>query len=155
MNLVVEFLVRFGFKEEEAFWMVVFIFENLFPKFHFKNLVSIQLDLKFLGLLLQKHCPQLALALSKVDPDLASLIAVYLTFFTNVDNHQLNCVALDNCLAKPQINLIKIILYILHKNQKVLLKIGDLSKFQKALLAILKSFKFNLKNFCEFKKKFI
>lgn len=87
MNFICYYLLKVGFEEEEVFWLLVHIFEQLVPKSYYTSMVSIIADIKMLKQVLKQNNPKLVQHIQDLNADLGFLlIPWFVTAFTNVEN---------------------------------------------------------------------
>lgn len=89
MNFMCYFFLKFGFNEEEVFWILVYIFEEVIPKNYYINMVPVIADIKMLRHMLSQRCPNLVAHIQELGVDLNFiLIPWFVMAFTNMQNFE-------------------------------------------------------------------
>ena len=65
LNYVVGLLLLVTRNEEQSFWILKCLLENILPDYYCSNLQGLLIDMKVLNILVQDHCPKLAEHLEK------------------------------------------------------------------------------------------
>ena len=87
MNFVCYHFLEAGFDEEETFWVLCYIFEQLIPKDYYINMVPVIADIKVLRHMLRERQPELVQHIQALSVDLNFLlIPWFLMSFTNLQN---------------------------------------------------------------------
>jgi hypothetical protein len=60
MNFIVNFLVIMRFEEEEAFWIMCALLEEILPPNYYTNMLGIAVDLKLIEVFLRLRRPRLS-----------------------------------------------------------------------------------------------
>ena len=87
MNFVCHFLLEMGFSEEETFWLICHVFEQLMPRNYYVNMIPAIADIEVFKILLRESRPKLHEHLTSLGVDLNfMLIPCFVTIFTNLKN---------------------------------------------------------------------
>lgn len=87
MNFMCYYFLEVGYSEEETFWILVHIFENLIPKNYYINMVPIIADIKILRHMLNQKNIKLVNHIQDLSVDLNFiLIPWFVMAFANVQN---------------------------------------------------------------------
>ena len=87
MNFVCYHFLEYGFSEEETFWIMSYLLENLIPKNYYVNMVPLITDIKMLKQLLNHKNNNLVKHLQNLNVDLNFLlIPWFVMIFTNLSN---------------------------------------------------------------------
>lgn len=88
MNFMCFYFLDSGYSEEETFWILDHIFENLIPKNYYINMVPIIADIKLLLFILSYKNPKLVAHMQKLGVDLSFvLIPWFVMAFANIPNN--------------------------------------------------------------------
>ena len=91
MNFICFYFLSCGFTEEETFWILVYIIENLIPRDYYINMVPIISDIKMFRHILNEKCPKLVQQIQKISVDLNFiLIPWFVMAFANIDNDEVS-----------------------------------------------------------------
>ena len=89
MNFVVYHFLEAGFSEEEAFWILAYVTEQLVPKDYYINMVPLIADIKVLRQMLNQKQPRLVEHIQDLTVDLNfMLIPWFIMSFTNLQNDE-------------------------------------------------------------------
>lgn len=89
MNFMCYHFLTEGFSEEETFWILAYIFEQLIPKNYYTNMVPIIADIKMLRHLMQEKYPKLVSHIQDLNVDLNFiLIPWFIMAFMNIQNNE-------------------------------------------------------------------
>ena len=89
MNFMCYHFLHAGFGEEETFWVLAYIFEQLIPKDYYINMVPLIADIKVLRHILSERQPELVRHIQELSVDLNFLlIPWFIMSFTNLQNEQ-------------------------------------------------------------------
>jgi hypothetical protein len=101
------------YTEEECFWILVYIIEELMPRDYYTNMLALRADIQLIYKLLAVKEPLLLEHLNSLSIDL-SLITVesFLTIYTNTLHAALTDVVMDHFLSQGPIVLLKSIVLI-------------------------------------------
>lgn len=87
MNYMCFNFLQLGFEEEETFWILVNIFENLIPKNYYVSMIPIIADTKMLKYILNIKYPLLVKHIQDLNVDIdVILIPWFIMAFTNLPN---------------------------------------------------------------------
>ena len=87
MNFVCHFLLEMEFSEEETFWLICYVFEQLMPRNYYVNMIPAIADIEIFKILLRESRPKFHEHLSSLGVDLNfMLIPCFVTIFTNLKN---------------------------------------------------------------------
>ena len=87
INFIVYYFLELGFSEERAFWMLVYIVDNLIPKGYYNSMAPLIADIRLFKYILSIKQPNLAQHLQKLQVDLNFfLIPWFIMIFTNIKN---------------------------------------------------------------------
>ena len=86
-NFVCYFLFQLNFEEEQIFWMICKIFDQIMPPNYYVQMIPAIADIEFFNCLFTQKEPHLSAIFIKKGIDLNFvLIPNFITLFTNVDN---------------------------------------------------------------------
>ena len=86
LNFIVYFLLQNGFQNEECFWVLTNIIENILPINYFTSMEDIMVDMMILQKLVMFYIPDLDSFMQSIAADLAiPVIRWFLCLFTNSD----------------------------------------------------------------------
>ena len=124
-NFIVDFILTRGFSEEETFWMLVYMIENLLHKQYYSTFYPIFANIKFLKCMLY----HLNYKIYKffVDKNFDTFMFLhkwFLMHFMDVDNKGLISWILDFLFVEKDIATIKSILVIFTRNSSEVFKIN-------------------------------
>ena len=89
-NQIVYFLLSMGFEEEEAFWILCFVLEQLMPALHYRKVVSILVDSRVILGVIRRRQVKLYNVISRLKVDLnIKVINWFITLFTSINNFEL------------------------------------------------------------------
>jgi hypothetical protein len=71
MNFIVNFLVIMRFEEEEAFWIMCALLEEILPPNYYTNMLGIAVDLKLIEVFLRLRRPRLSAKLQALNLNLS------------------------------------------------------------------------------------
>lgn len=57
MNFILNFVMTMGFEEEECFWILVSVLEEIVPFGYYTNMSGVAVDLKIISIILQEKHP--------------------------------------------------------------------------------------------------
>lgn len=123
LNGLVTFFILKKFSEEECFWILVYMIEELMPRDYYTNMLALRADIQLIYKLLAAREPQLLDHLNSLSIDL-SLITVesFLTIYTNTLHPALVDVVMDHFLSHGPIVLLKSMVLIMGYLKDDLLK---------------------------------
>lgn len=91
MNFICYHFLEEGFSEEETFWILAHIFEQLINKDYYINMVPIIADVKLFKYLLKQQKSKLVAHIQYLSADLSFvLIPWFVMVFTNIQNSKVN-----------------------------------------------------------------
>ncbi len=83
LNMLASYLVIKGLSEEEAFWVIVHLIEEVIPREYYSTMISLTADINLLLLFLSARHPKLYKHLKKVNFELPMvLVELFITVFT-------------------------------------------------------------------------
>lgn len=86
-NFLVHFLFQYGLQEEEVFWSLCKIMDELMPSNYYVQMIPAISDIEFFTILFQVKEPKLSAFFKSKNIDLNFvLIPSFITLFTNLDN---------------------------------------------------------------------
>jgi hypothetical protein len=89
MNFICFYLLEMGFSEEQAFWMICYIFEQLMPSNYYISMIPIVADICILRILMEECLPQTMKQLNYLQVDLnLMMLPLFVTAFTNLKNFE-------------------------------------------------------------------
>ena len=114
------------FTEEECFWILVYMIEELMPRDYYTNMLALRADIQLIYKLLAAKEPQVLEHLNSLSIDL-SLITVesFLTIYTNTLHPSLVDVVIDHFLSQGPIVLLKSMVLIMGYLKDELLKLDN------------------------------
>lgn len=59
MNFIVNFMIVMQFGEEDSFWILTSLLEDILPRTYYSNMMGVAVDLKILDLLLKFRKPKM------------------------------------------------------------------------------------------------
>ena len=87
MNFVCHFLLEMEFSEEETFWLICHVFEQVMPRNYYVNMIPAIADIEIFKILLRESRPKFHEHLTSLGVDLNfMLIPCFVTIFTNLKN---------------------------------------------------------------------
>lgn len=66
MNFILNFIMTMGFEEEECFWIMVGVLEELVPFGYYTNMSGVAVDLKIVSLILNEKHPEISAKLKSL-----------------------------------------------------------------------------------------
>lgn len=88
MNFICYYFLENGFTEEETFWILAHIIEQVIPKNYYINMVPIIADIKILRQMMKEKIPRLVKHIQDLNVDLNFLlIPWFVMVFTNIQNN--------------------------------------------------------------------
>ena len=89
MNFICYFLIEMGFEEEQAFWLITHLVENVMPYGFYVNMTPVIADLEIFRHILQERQPWFYREVTRKGFDLQSLLVpFFVTLFTNLKNKE-------------------------------------------------------------------
>lgn len=86
-NFIVHFFFQFGLEEEEAFWALSKVLDQIMPPNYYVQMIPAVADIEFFSILFKAKEPKFCAALDARNIDLNFvLIPSFITLFTNLDN---------------------------------------------------------------------
>lgn len=127
LNGVVAYFIQKELQEEECFWILVYILEELMPKDYYSNMLSLRSDIQITYKILSLKDPQLIKHFAEVSIDI-SLITVesFLTLYTNTCHPDIVEVIMDHLFIHGSNVLIKTMCILLGYMREDLLKADNL-----------------------------
>lgn len=91
MNVLAYFFITMGFNEEESFWILTYVIENLIPHGYYTNMVAVISDISLLKHLFTVILPLLVSHFRKNMIDINHfLLPWFLMAFSNMENTQVS-----------------------------------------------------------------
>ena len=88
-NFICYFLIQLKFKEEEIFWIICKILDELIPQNYYIHMIPAMVDAELFGILIEKRTKQFSEKLKEQKIDLNFfLIPNFITIFTNYQNYE-------------------------------------------------------------------
>ena len=98
-NFIAHFLLRMEFSEEQIFWMLVHILDEVMPAGYYIHMIPVIADLEVFKMMLRFHQPELSAEIEKRHIDLNFFfITCFVTLFTNLSNLKVRLSA-DRCFV--------------------------------------------------------
>lgn len=128
-GVVAYFLAQKELQEEESFWVLVHILEELMPRDYYSNMLSLRSDIQIVYKILSVKDPQLLKHFAEVSIDV-SLITVesFLTLYTNTCHADIVEVILDHFFLHGSVVLIKAMVILLGYMREDLLSAENLGR---------------------------
>lgn len=111
-----------GIPEEECFWILVYVIEELMPREYYTNMLALRADIQLVYRILEARDPELLEHFKFLHVDL-SLFTVesFLTIYTNTCHTDITDVVIDHFLLSGAVTLIKaIVLMLTYLREKIL-----------------------------------
>lgn len=129
LNSLVCYFLEKGLSEEECFWYLVHIIENLMPQEYYTNMLSLTSDIKIVLDLLNVMHPRLASHLERLNMDLSNLIVEsFVTIYTSTVREELCDVILDYFFIEGSLTLIKAQVLIFGYMKEKLITVGSFGR---------------------------
>lgn len=91
MNFICYFLIEMSFNEEEIFWILCHLFENLMPYSYYINMTPVLADVEIFKYMLAEKFPAIYKEMMNKNFDLNFLlIPLFVTIFTNLKNNEVS-----------------------------------------------------------------
>ena len=126
--MLVSYFLHNGLTEEvnvvqqEAFWMLCYLVEEVIPKEYYTTMISLTADINLLLLLLSMHKPKLYKHILKINFELPMvLVEMFITVFTSY-NTRLTDIIIDLVLLEGSIVYFKVVLVFFGYIEKEMLK---------------------------------
>lgn len=85
------YFLQMGFSEEQSFWILAYIIENLIPKGYYTDMTAVISDISLLKHMLTVFLPDMVSHFRKYELDINHfLVPWFLMAFTNMDNMAVN-----------------------------------------------------------------
>ena len=108
LNGLVAYFITKKIGEEECFWILVYIIEELMPRDYYTNMLALRADIQLVYKLLYLKDPVLLSHFKDLMIDLSVLVVEsFLTLFTNTLHIDLTDVVMDHFLCQGPIVLLK------------------------------------------------
>jgi hypothetical protein len=78
MNFILQFIMRMDFKEEECFWILVTVLEEIAEMGYYTDMTGVAIDIKILSYILMKLNPEIHRKLTKIEIDLSVFVLEWL-----------------------------------------------------------------------------
>lgn len=89
MNFMCYHFLELGFSEEQTFWILTYIFEQIVPKNYYINMVPVVADVKLFKHMLRVTNPELGRHLARLKCDLGYiLIPWFIMAFVSIKNNE-------------------------------------------------------------------
>jgi hypothetical protein len=103
-----------GLGEEESFWVLVYIIEELMPREYYTNMLALRADIQLVHKVLEVKDPEMLDHLRSHMIDLSLLtVESFLTIYTNTCHTNITDVIIDHFLMKGPVVLLKTIIIML------------------------------------------
>lgn len=101
MNFISYYLLKMDFSEEETFWIMDYIINNLIPRDYYTNMIPLLADIKVLRYLLNERDPHFVRKLNDIGMDLNFMLtSPFLLIFTDINNLRLTTTIFDQFLVE-------------------------------------------------------
>lgn len=130
MNKIVEFFYLKGFSEEEIFWIICYILENVMDYNYFTNMVSAMFDTKVFSKIIESKLKKLYNHSDNLQAEFTyTILPCFIMMFLNVEDEVFKDIIIDFLMIKGPVYLIKAGYYILKNYEKVLLQQNNISNY--------------------------
>lgn len=141
MNFVCAFFLDCGFEEEEVFWLLCHLFEEVSKPIYFASMVPALIDIRFFRYLVSWTQPELTEFMKAKGIDLNMLLLpFFVTFFCTLTNHSLKMAIMDTILFEGMLGVFKLFLVCFDMLREPLTKTSDLIAFKICFEAQLNEF---------------
>lgn len=142
MNFICLFFLDCGFQEEEVFWILVHIFEQVHFPAYYRDLTHFMGDCRLFKILLRQAYPKMYSLFEERNVDLTGLLLKqFLCLFTSVDNHIFRLIAMDLILLEGVSGVYRILLVCFGLFEKEIMDLKDpeevLDFFNERLLCVI------------------
>ncbi|KRX00228.1 Rab-GTPase-TBC domain [Pseudocohnilembus persalinus] len=150
MNFIASFLLQQNFNEEQCFWILANVLEEILPLDYYTNMTGAVIDKKAFQDILDAYNPQVSDKLSELELDLTIFCTNwFVCLFTNTLSYPIVQVVWDNLLLEGTIILIKVGLVILDICEQEIL---EATNFPDVLISVEQACK-NIKDQKDFQKR--
>lgn len=134
MNFMCAFLLEEGIEEEEVFWIMVYLINEVIPRNYFTNMVPLMSDIKLVKYFIKEKFPKYLTLIQRNQIDLNMvLLPWFLVIFTQIENRHLKIIIMSKLMAEGIIVYFKMILILFGLSYKKLNSIKDQLDFKRGM----------------------
>lgn len=140
MNSIAWYLLTSKFKEEECFWIMVYLMEVKLPRLYYQNMIPVMIDIKLIRYMIELVYPDLDLHLKANSIDLGQFfVPWFVTLFTNISNKKLVDYIFELILTRDENIHCKLALTIVGLMKDTLLKMDCMVEIGKEITKFLEN----------------